>query len=65
MADSEQQSEQRQLDERVQKVLNVMAMHVGSFHLDGRTGELTFTVLFDEGELLDKGFIQNINEKVV
>jgi len=65
MADSEQQSEQRQLDDRVQRVLNVIAHHIGSFHLDKRTGELTFTILFDEGKLPEKGFIQNVNEKVL
>lgn len=65
MTDNEQQNEQRQLDERVQKVLNVIAYHIGSFHNDRRKGTLKFEIAFDNGELPEDGFRQTIDESVL
>lgn len=65
MAEEETQEQRPQLDDRVQRVLNVIAYHIGSFHLDGRTGELTFTICFKKGELYEDGFVQNIQEHVL
>lgn len=65
MADEENQEQTPQLDDRVRRVLNVIAHHIGSFHLDGRSGELTFKIQFEKGKLPESGFNQNINEDVL
>jgi len=65
MAEEENQEQTPQLDDRVQRALNVIAYNIGSFHNDGRTGELTFTIRFDKGELPTKGLHQSIREDVL
>jgi len=54
-----------ELPERVQRVLNVIAAHIGTFYHQKRTGELSFRVKFDEGEIPRKGYSQTIDEDVL
>lgn len=53
------------LDPRVERVINVIALHIGTFHQQGRTGELVFKVKFDEGNIPQKGYSQTIDEDVL
>lgn len=65
MAEETEQQQAPELDDRVQRVLNVIAMHIGSFHTRERTGTLTFNIQFKDGQLPQNGFNQNINEDVL
>ena len=69
MAEQDQQDNKEQgpqeLDPRVQRVLNVIATHIGAFHQQQRTGELTFKVKFEEGEIPTKGYSQIVDEDVL
>lgn len=69
---SEQENNQEQqaqsdvsLDETTQRVLNVIAMHMGSFHYNQRTGILTFQIQFNEGVIPANGYRQIVDETVV
>lgn len=53
------------LDPRVERVINVIALHIGTFHQQQRTGELNFSVKFEKGEIPQKGYHQVIDEDVL
>lgn len=64
MAD-EQQEQGQQFDEKVQRVLNAIAIQMGSFQIHERSGKLSFTVQFQEGQIVEGGFLQDIHEEVL
>jgi len=53
------------LDERTTRVLHVLASHLAAFHEGKRSGHLRFDIEFEEGEIPEDGFWQNVNEKVL
>lgn len=65
MADEQQSEEQQQFDEKVQRVLNAIAIQMGSFQIHERSGTLNFTVQFQEGQIVEGGFLQDIHEEVL
>jgi hypothetical protein len=56
--------EKNQVDQRVQAVVNAMAVNVASMKQRGATGNLHFEVKFDQGNIPDGGLQVHVDELV-
>lgn len=56
--------ENSQVDQRVQTVVNTIAVNVASMHQRGATGGLHFEVRFDQGSIPDDGLKVHVDEQV-
>jgi len=62
---SEQEKEHTQeLNERIQQVVNRMAVLVGAYHAQGLSGEMRFRIRFEDGEVTDNGYEEAIRPRL-